>query len=327
MKNDNISLVIEAIDGRPLRCYSHEGKTFIESHEERAYQLRVKNKTGGKVKAVISVDSLNIVSGESATNDPKETGYILQPYEERVFKGYRVDNDTVAQFKFVKREKSYATEQGSGAGNGVVAIRAYEEKENESDKILKRLQEWQKNQFKEKEYIYIDRPYPVYPRRPWYWEDYWGPRPVWTGGYSYNTVDNGGPVTTSLSLNGSSAIVVGSTNASLMRCASTPTVSACQAAEASAAQDSINQFSAQAAGGSELKAAAFDMGSGWGDSVKDSVREVTFEEGQCIAEISVYYASRESLKVMGIDVERVATVTFPEPFKRQFCARPSGWKG
>lgn len=326
--NDKIDLQVE-VNGRQLRCFQHEGKTFIESREETVYALRVKNKTNRRIKAVISVDSLNIVSGKTATNDPKETGYILQPHEEQLFKGYRVDNDTVAEFKFVKREKSYATELGSGAGNGVIAIRAYEEKENDTDRIKKLMKQIQDAQVKEKEYIYVDRPYPVYPHRPWYWDNYWyGSTPYWGGtiGYSGGTTTLGLSRTVTNGLNQSinsvgcsagdvafTSNVCGATNLQksvndVTNCSITP--------------GAVTAFSVQ----SDLKAQAFDMGSGWGSSVKDTVREVEFEEGECIAEIAFYYASRDSLKIMGIDVERIKAVAFPEPFKREFCARPSGWK-
>lgn len=67
------------------------------------------------------------------------------------------------------------------------------------------------------------------------------------------------------------------------------------------------------------------QGSGWGGVVKDSVKEVKFETGPLLAEIVVYYASRESLKSMGIDVERTKAVAFPEPFRKTYCSPPSGW--
>lgn len=318
MKTDNIVVSVEATDGRAMRSYTHEGKTFVESHQDRVYQIRIKNKTSCRIKAVISVDSLNIVSGKPATNDPKETGYILGAHEEQIFKGYRVDNNTVAEFKFVKREKSYATEQGSGAGNGVIAVRAYEEKESESDKVSKMLQAWREaERNKPRDTIIIDRPYPVYPYRPrpWYWEDqYWRTAPYYTLGGAIGYGSSMG--STSMANLNSAAIVMNCSTASfdngLNKCAA----------------ESPRGLNAQAhvADSVEMKAASFDMGSAWGSAVKDSVKEVEFEEGALLAEIAIYYASLDSLKEMGVNVERVKAVAFPEPFKREYCAVPSGWK-
>lgn len=323
MQSNQITLSVESTDGRKLRSFNHEGRFYVESPEDREYQLRVKNKTGGRIKAVISVDSLNIVTGKPATGDKEETGYILNAYEEQIFKGYRVDNDTVAKFKFVKREKSYATEKGEGHGNGVIAVRAFAEKQDLAAMKLKWFEEWQKNQPKEKETIIIDRPYPVYPRRPWYWEDYWGPRPYWGTTCEGHGITWGGSTTLGLSTNEASV------TSTMMNCATT---------ENSVFGSSLTSSSVNVKGtlgatamcaqseARELKAASFDMGSGWGEAAKDSVHEVQFETGEALAEVVVYYASLESLKAMGVNVDRAKAVAFPEPFKREFAQPPSGWK-
>lgn len=320
MQNDSkVSLIIEAKDGRPLRCYSHDGKTFVESHENREYQLRVKNKTGKRIKVVIAVDSLNIISGAAASNDPAETGYLLNPYEEQVYKGFRVDDDTVAQFTFVKREKSYATERGEGAGNGVIAIRAYAEKKNEADEMLKQFQrelDELKNRPREKEYI---------PVRPWYWEDPWYrsryPRPYfdggWWGGYSWGTTtgNTGGSVV--------GACASTSWDSGLVKCAASAGETT-RGFSAQAGSDGINLTAASL----NLAAAEenpFSMGSKWGDAVKDSVQKVEFEVGKLLVEESIYYTTIDGLKVLGVNVERVKAVAFPQAFKATYCPPPSGW--
>ncbi len=316
MKTDKLEVSIETTNGRPMRSYSHEGKTFVESYENSVYQIRVKNKTDRRMKAVISVDSLNIVNGKPASNDPAETGYIIGADEEQVFKGFRVDDDNVAAFTFVKREKSYATEKGEGQGNGVIAVRAYEEKETESEKALKTLKKRIKDledRPREKEYI---------PYRPWYWEDDYyrpyRPRPyfgdVWCGGY----------------VKGSTTI-----GDNILGSCGTTTQFMCNASLTSSNAASLSSDGVQmrAMGmASEQKALSvdenpFSMGSGWGEAVRDSVKMVEFEVGKLIGEISIYYAAIEGLKVLGVNVDRVKSVAFPEPFKREWCPKPSGWKG
>lgn len=297
MKNDNIDVTVETKDSRPIRTFVHEGRSYIQSKEDSVYQIRVKNQTGNRIKAVISVDSLNIVSGKPASNDPIETGYILGPYEEQIFRGFRVNDDQVAEFTFVKREKSYATEKGEGQGNGVIAVRAYEEKENETEKLKQRIKDLE-NRPREKEYI--DRPYPVYPWRPYHW--YSQPYFHFTCGGGQGMGSNAGG--NSMSLSSTIRVVNCSVNT---------------------ADTGLRACAAQ----SELAADEnpFSMGSGWGDAVKDSVKMVEFEVGKLIAEITVYYAAIEGLKALGVNVDRVKAVAFPEPFKREYCAKPSGWKG
>lgn len=314
-KDTQIQVSIEATDGRALRHYQHEGKTFVESHEDRDYQIRVKNKTSGRIKAVISVDSLNIVNGKPASGAPDETGYILQAYEEQVFRGFRVDDNTVAQFKFVKREKSYATERGEGQGNGVIAVRAFAEKEDRNAKTLKELQD----KYDELAKRPATTEHHYHPTYPWYWENpwydrptpYWPQRPIIFGDDSYSTTkvwDDGLAGLTSTTL-------AGSFNDS------GPTMRAMGCVNNSDVHAACS-FTANAA----AEPQAFDMGSGWGAAVKDSVRMVEFEVGALLTEETFYYASLDSLKAMGIDVTRSKQVVLPQAFK-QYATSPSGWKG
>ncbi len=310
MQNDNIRLVIEATDGRPLRHYSHEGKTYLESHENREYQLRIKNLTNHRAKCVVSVDSLNVISGKPASNDPSETGYILAPHEEQIIRGYRIDQDTVAAFKFVRREASYATEKGAAQGNGVIAIRAYREKKAKPDmaEVWRKMYEEERNRPKEKEYI----PYPV---RPWYWEDGYWHRPyrpyrpwgdVWYGGCAIG----GG----SSEFTGDTVFTCASNNASdTIGGAVGKTLTSCSASVRSMSMDSVDE-------------APFAMGSTFGAAVKDAVKEVAFETGELLEEVVVYYTHKDGLKALGVDIERIKAVAFPEPFKKTFCEPPSGWK-
>lgn len=308
MNKDKIQVVVEATDGRALRAFKHEGKTFIESPENRDYQIRVKNKTDERVKIVPVVDSLNVITGEPGTDDPNETGYVLEPYQEQILRGFRVSDEEVAQFKFVKREKSYASERGEGRGNGVIAIRAYSDKAAVRDKRIKEMQKQideLKNRPRDKEYV------PVYPARPWYWEDWYDTRPywrpaVWCGGYVKTST------TADVDLFGDSAFTCSAR-------ASDESTTEPRVLRAAALGDSVNASVVQ----SEVN--PFDFGSAWGNAVKDVVKEVPFEAGALLEEVVVYYASIEGLKALGIDVTRTKSVAFPQPYKRGYCPPPSGW--
>lgn len=309
MQSKNISFEILA-HKKPVQEFYHEGKTFVEARDGSQYAIRVKNQTAGRIVAVISVDGLNIINGIAATDKPTDPGYILGPHEEQVFTGYRVDKDTVASFTFTHREKSYATERGQGQSNGVIAVRAYAEKEDklaQQLKDLKKMYDELKKRPPEKEHHY-------WPSYPWYWENPWydplhqphRPNPIW-----YGTTSKSG-----LGCNG----IVGSTldcsfgDGGQMR-----------------AMNCVNDAGIQAdcsfAANAAAEPQAFDMGSGWGAAVKDSVKEVPFEVGVFLAEETFYYASLDSLKAMGIDVSRTKSVVLPQAFKQEYCAKPSGWKG
>ncbi len=314
MQNNQVELTLE-VNGRPVREFEHEKKTYVESRENTEYSLRIKNGTAGRALAVISIDGINAISGQPVTNSPDEMGYVLNAYETQTIKGYRADENTAASFKFVKRGDSYATEKAEGQGNGVIAIRVYREKDNANQKLKdmeKLLKEWQ-DKPKEKEYVpYPVYPhYPVYPYRPWrpYWErDYWY-GDTYYGGYVWGsitapTLNIGGTCTTS-------AIGCLNTTASMMNCSMTASNSAMNSLTSS--EVTLNA------------ADIFEHGSSWGQAVPDRVKEVAFEVGEFLTELIIYYAPLESLKILGVNVAREKQVAFPEPFKRSYATPPKGW--
>jgi hypothetical protein len=328
MQNDKAVLTIEHKDGRAVREFVHEGRTYIESRVGTEYQLRLKNNTGGRVLAVVSVDGINAVSGKPVSDSPDEAGYVLAPNESHVIKGYRVDENTVASFTFVKREGSYATERGEGQGNGTIAVRFWkEEKKKEDVNVLieryKTLWEEEKNRPREKEYIPIypsppswpwRDPYYPYPRNPWitYEPSYWLSTTtcgaVGEGVSSVHAVAND----TVRAFNSMAQFGDGG-NVVLDNC------SINSADPAQVVQANYCAVVAEAAN-------PFAHGSSWGDAVADTVKEVEFKVGKLLTELCVYYAPLEGLKALGVDVNRTKAVVFPEPFKRGFCPPPSGWK-
>jgi hypothetical protein len=115
------------VDGRPLATVSHGGKTYLpvpRSGEE--YQIRVWNHGPRRVAAVISVDGLSVITGQPASeHDP---GYLVTPYNHIVIKGWRRSLDNVAAFRFVERDRSYASLMGKPENIGVIGLVAIEER-------------------------------------------------------------------------------------------------------------------------------------------------------------------------------------------------------
>jgi hypothetical protein len=304
MTTNDIELAL-VVNNQPMREYQHEGRCYIESREGTSYGIRIKNNKGHQVKVVVSLDGLSILTGKPVSDNPEETGYILGAYAQETFKGYRLDDAQVAAFTFVKREKSYATENGEGAGNGVIGLRVYAEKEKKPDlaEVYRKMYEEERGKPREKEYI----PYPVYPSYPSfpYWKPYWE-RPYHTDPFIYcggSTAQGNATWTTS-------AVGLQGCASSMMNCST------------DAGLNKSAQVTSQSV---ELKAQSFDMGSTFGGVVKETVTHTTFETGALIAELSIFYASIEGLKSMGIDVTRAKQVAMPEPFKRGYCQPPAGW--
>jgi hypothetical protein len=114
------------VDGRPLPTVQHAGKTYLPvPRMEEEYQIRVWNHGPRRVAAVVSVDGLSVITGQPASeNGP---GYLVTPYDHILIKGWRRSLDNVAAFRFVERDKSYASLMGKPENIGVIGLVAFEE--------------------------------------------------------------------------------------------------------------------------------------------------------------------------------------------------------
>ena len=98
--------VYDRAERRTLPVYFHEGRHYVVGKPGNEYQVRVRNRTGGDILSVISVDGGNVVSGETAAWH--QTGYILGPQQGFDVKGWRKSLERVAAFFFTEHPNSYA---------------------------------------------------------------------------------------------------------------------------------------------------------------------------------------------------------------------------
>jgi hypothetical protein len=113
--------------GQVLRQSNHNGRSYIEAPPEGAYEIRLTNNCPRQRLAVISVDGINVVDGETAGYDGP--GYVLRPWETLNLKGWRRDDSKVAKFTFQPQDRSYSNRTGRGTKNtGVIGIAVFEEK-------------------------------------------------------------------------------------------------------------------------------------------------------------------------------------------------------
>lgn len=116
------------VNGKPVKKYNNNGQIYIEAKKGSQYEIKINNHLNKRIKAIISVDGIDVLSGKPA--DYNSRGYVINAYAPFVLKGYRVDDQNVAAFKFDDGEKSYATEvtkSKKSKNNGVIGIRIYEE--------------------------------------------------------------------------------------------------------------------------------------------------------------------------------------------------------
>jgi hypothetical protein len=114
------------VDGQPTRTVQCEGKTYLPVLRlETEYQIRVSNHGSRRIAAIVSVDGLSVINGKPASK--ASPAYLVAPHSSVLIKGWRRDLDTVAAFRFVERDKSYASLMGRPENIGVIGLIAIEE--------------------------------------------------------------------------------------------------------------------------------------------------------------------------------------------------------
>ena len=118
--------IISRAEGRTLPVYPQGGRQWIVGTPGQEYGIRVCNTTGERVLAVMSVDGVNIVSGETAS--PSQSGYVLSANECYEINGWRKSNSTTAAFYFTELPDAYATRTGRPDNVGVIGVAFFREK-------------------------------------------------------------------------------------------------------------------------------------------------------------------------------------------------------
>lgn len=71
----------------------------------------------------------------------------------------------------------------------------------------------------------------------------------------------------------------------------------------------------------------FDAGTAWGSCQESKVVEKEFEIGDLLAEIEIFYATRESLIEMGVELNKKSEVVFPKAFgDKKYAQPPQNWE-
>jgi hypothetical protein len=88
------------------------------------YQVTVRNRRGEDLLAVMSVDGVNVVSGQTA--DTSQGGYVLSPGQRLDVKGWRKSFSETASFYFTSLGDSYAARTGRPQNVGVIGVALFQ---------------------------------------------------------------------------------------------------------------------------------------------------------------------------------------------------------
>ena len=91
------------------------------------------NHTDARVLVVLSVDGVNILTGQTASYS--QNGYVFDPYESYDVTGWRKSTSQVAAFAFAPLPQSYAARTGRPADVGVIGMAVFSERVPEPEPI------------------------------------------------------------------------------------------------------------------------------------------------------------------------------------------------
>jgi hypothetical protein len=118
--------VIDRATGETLPMYWHNGRWWVPGKPGNRYAVALTNRAGSRALAVVSVDGVNIVSGDTAAHD--QTGYVLSAGQHAQITGWRKDMARVAAFEFTALSNSYAARTGRPDNVGVIGVAVFRER-------------------------------------------------------------------------------------------------------------------------------------------------------------------------------------------------------
>ena len=113
--------------GEALSVYRHHGRRYVVGDPGNEYAIRIRNCSDRRVLAVVSVDGVNAVTGDSAS--PAQSGYVLEPGGYVNIQGWRKDLNRTAAFYFSDPRDSYAARTGRPNDLGVIGVALFREAE------------------------------------------------------------------------------------------------------------------------------------------------------------------------------------------------------
>jgi hypothetical protein len=110
--------------GRDLPVHWHQGRAYVVGRPGNEYEVVVRNRAGEDLLAVVSVDGVNVLSGETA--GAQQGGYVVRHGERLPIRGWRKSLGEVASFYFTSLGDSYAGRTGRPGHVGVIGVALFQ---------------------------------------------------------------------------------------------------------------------------------------------------------------------------------------------------------
>ena len=118
--------VVDRTTGHELPVYRHRGEYWVAGRPGTRYAIRARNAMGERIMAVMSVDGVNVVTGETA--GVLQNGYVFAGGERSDITGWRKSDSQIAAFEFTSVANSYASRTGRPDDVGVIGVAMFRER-------------------------------------------------------------------------------------------------------------------------------------------------------------------------------------------------------
>ena len=118
--------IYDRTEGKRLPVYWHGGRAYVAGKPGNEYQVKVRNRAGEDLLAVVSVDGVNAITGQTA--DASQSGYVLSPGSAVDVQGWRKSLSQTAAFYFTSLPDSYAARTGRPDNVGVIGVALFRRK-------------------------------------------------------------------------------------------------------------------------------------------------------------------------------------------------------
>jgi len=118
--------IYDRTEGYRLPVYWHRGKAYVVGNPGNEYEISLDNQISGDLLAVISVDGVNVLTGQTASS--QQGGYVFKGGESYSILGWRKSQEQVAAFYFTSLSDSYAGRTGRPDNVGVIGVALFQRK-------------------------------------------------------------------------------------------------------------------------------------------------------------------------------------------------------
>ena len=118
--------IVDRDTGVALTPHYFHGEYWVAGTPGARYAIEIRNRAGGRLLAVTSVDGVNVITGETAAWG--QNGYVFFPRQQYEITGWRKSDAEVAAFTFTALPDSYAALTGRPANVGVIGVALFRER-------------------------------------------------------------------------------------------------------------------------------------------------------------------------------------------------------